>query len=641
MAIVDMSKFNLFAFKSDREKLLDALQNFEWVHFSEIESEEDLQKVHSPIATEKNATELSKVQWMINLLEPLEEAPTGLKAMKEGKPTYTFEQIGEIGSKLEFDNLYKQLREITQEVEVIRSEVHSKESEIVQLTPWKDLSVSIEDVNEGNSEVYISFGSIQSTKESELRQAMDELKYSSFEKVSSQDSNSYIMAIIHRSEYSEAMEVFRTNGFNPISLKGQLKPSEELERLDREISELKARKADLQGQLALEVSHLADLRIYYEYLKSEEIKLAASHKFGKISNLEILQGYIPTNRSDDFVKIIEDNLDYNYLELEAADRDSKDVPILLKNGKLVSVFENITSMYALPQYNEIDPTPFLAIFYWFFFGMMVADLGYGLLVTIATFVGLRMFNLDKATKKNLKFFFYLGLSTCLWGLVFGSFFGYDLPYTPLIDSGNTNLLLIISVILGVIHLFAGLAVAAYMSIRDGDLAGAFFDVGLWYIVVISGGVLLLSMTGTLSKGVGDVAKWILIAGMIGIVLFAARENKNPALRLAVGVYELYGISSWVGDLVSYSRLMALSLSGGYIALALNMIIDMMMGSAGGVIGAVVVFVFGHLFNAFLSYLSAYVHNARLTYVEFFGKFYEGGGKPFTSLRPEPKHLNIE
>lgn len=171
--------------------------------------------------------------------------------------------------------------------------------------------------------------------------------------------------------------------------------------------------------------------------------------------------------------------------------------------------------------------------------------------------------------------------------------------------------------------------------------GAFYDVGLWFMTLI-GAIVLLAGKGKLSTTAHNVFKWIMIVGMVGIVLFGARDSGSIGGRIAGGVYSLYGITSYVGDFVSYSRLMALGLSGGYIGYAANYICSMLVkGGIGGIIGAVVVFVFFHLFNMFLTFLSGYVHSARLTYVEFFGKFYEGGGTAFKNFRSTPEYIEYK
>ena len=206
-----------------------------------------------------------------------------------------------------------------------------------------------------------------------------------------------------------------------------------------------------------------------------------------------------------------------------------------------------------------------------------------------------------------------------------------MPFGWIDTTQDINQLITLSIVIGAISLFFALGVKGFMAIRDGRPDGLFFDVISWYMAV--GGAIALGLTGS------PIAKWVMIAGMVIIVLFAGRAIKSWPGRLASGAYELYGITSWIGDFVSFLRLMALVLSGGFVAYSVNLIVKMMAGSGiGGLIGGIIIFVVFQLFNMFLSYLSAYVHSLRLIYVEMFNKFYEGGGIKFREMTEDTLSL---
>ena len=326
-----------------------------------------------------------------------------------------------------------------------------------------------------------------------------------------------------------------------------------------------------------------------------------------------------------------------------AERDNAEVPIRLKNNSLVSPFESLTEMYAMPHYNEIDPTPLFAPFYWLFFGMMGADIGYGIILLAITFVALKFFNLTEGMRRFVKFFFYLSFAVIGWGVIYGSFLGGLVAMPALIDMNKDFMvMLILSVALGLVHLFFAMAIKAYMSVRDGNPMDAFYDVGLWYMALVGAILWLLGSFLPLPAIVGKIAMVVMIIGMVGIVLFGARDSESIVGRLVGGLYELYGISSYIGDFVSYTRLMALGLSSAFIGYAANLIVGMLFQA--GIIGYIlgfVVFLGFHFFNVFLTMLSGYVHTARLTYVEFFGKFYEGGGVPFKKFVHPPKYIEYK
>ena len=228
----------------------------------------------------------------------------------------------------------------------------------------------------------------------------------------------------------------------------------------------------------------------------------------------------------------------------------------------------------------------------------------------------------------------------IWGLIYGSIFGFSLPFHLLSTSDDVITILILSVVLGLIHILVALGLTTYLRLRDHDKAGAIGD-GIGWIGILIGIIIwLLGSTILNNDLLSQIGLIITILGTLGILGAAVVSSDNKGLGLGIGVYNLYGITGYVGDIVSYSRLMALGISGGSIALAFNMIIDFMPPVAKFTIG-IVLFVALHAVNIGLSYLSAYVHGARLIFVEFFGKFYEGGGKAFEPLKASEKYIELK
>ena len=331
----------------------------------------------------------------------------------------------------------------------------------------------------------------------------------------------------------------------------------------------------------------------------------------------------------------------------------EDFPVLLKNNGFVEPFEAVTEMYALPAPHSLDPNPFMAPFFFVFFGMMLSDAGYGLVLAILGLLGAKYLDMGTNGKKLLKMLGYCGISTVFWGALYGSWFGDTIPKVTEVFFGNrvqvpmlldplTNPMpiLIMAFVVGYIHILVGLGLKAYLMIRRGHPVDALFDVGFWYfvlvgLVIFAGGQMVIGSTLMASIG-----KWLAIAGAVGLVLTQGRDKKNPIMKLMSGILSLYDITGYFSDLLSYSRIMALGLATGVIAQVVNTMGTLPGRSIIGAVLFVVIFLFGHVLNLAINALGSYVHTSRLQYVEFFGKFFEGGGQAFRPLRPATKYVYV-
>lgn len=306
---------------------------------------------------------------------------------------------------------------------------------------------------------------------------------------------------------------------------------------------------------------------------------------------------------------------------------------------LFEPFELLTEMYALPKYYEKDPTPVLAPFYFTFFGMMVADLGYGLLLFLGIMLALKIFHLPSVTKKFLKFFNILGVAVAIWGGIYGSFFGYELPFHLITTTSDVMTILVVSVVFGFITVFVGLLASGLQKVRMKKYAEAYNSGFAWCVILLG---LLFIAVGMLMPDIRPLfvlGKWVSIFNAVGILIASIIQAKSLS-GIGSGLFNLYNISSYIGDLVSFTRLMALGLSGASIASAFNLIVGLFPGTLAKLTIGLVLFILLHAINIFLSLLSGYVHGARLIFVEFFGKFYEGGGKPFQPLKASEKYIKV-
>lgn len=651
MAIVKMNKFMLLAFENQKKSLLEKLQSFQNVQFLDLNKNEtiELNQLKSDNASSEISEvegELSKVKFTIELLSTFSEKPKLLKDLKEGKKSYSYDVLEQINNTSHWREVYSDLKQKDNKINMNHNYITKLKANIEDLKPWESLDTSVESLNRLKKSKAI-LGEIPQGNVDSLRLKLEETtKNYYFEVISSIGRNSYIMVIVHNDEIADIEQLLKSSTFSKIDIQCDGIPKEVIKEYKKTIESIKAENNFIQDSMKEHINKLEEYKIVYEYLSSLLLRLKSTENFLKSRNIVAIEGYYPAELHNNFESTLKNILgnDY-YLESEAAEGD--DVPVKLKNNKVFESFENITSMYSVPKYKEIDPTPLLAPFYIFFFGMMLSDAGYGFVMFVGTLIALTVFNLDDEMRKSVKMFFLLSISTIFWGVMYGSYFGDFIKIAPLWmkPDSNVGLLMIVSVVMGLIQIYVGLGIKAYMQIRDKDYFGAFSDVGLWYITLTGAIIWALSAFVDLaSLGVPAViitiAKYGTIAGMIGIVLTNGRQESSIGAKLGQGFYALYGITSYVGDLVSYTRLAALGLATGFIAYAFNIMVSMVSTSWATVIFGVAIFVVGHIFNLFINALGAYVHTCRLQYLEYFGKFYEGGGTAFEPLKYNSKYFKI-
>ena len=647
MAIVKMKKFTLFAFEAERKRLLEELQRFGYVNFSKSDSIEQfdyLKDVEVSTIDNNYIEESTRIKWMIDYVGRFVEKEKGLSALKKGPVVYTFSELEKEASSYDYIPDFNILSEISKKVDSNNQRLTAIDNTIKELSPWKSIKEPIDDLNSFKKSKFI-MGYLPTKNLEKFKTSTVDLKFTYFEEVDIVGKNSYCIIFTNELEKEMALENLRLNGFSEVNLDFKGVVSEEIEKLEAEKKVLEDDNSKLTEEIKKFTVNIQKMQSVYEYYQNLALRNTVVSNFKATDKLDIIQGYIPADKEANFKALLEKvSASKIYLEIEDAKKDDPNVPIILKNNKIASLFESVTNMYALPKYDEVDPTFILSIFYWIFFGMMVADFAYGLILCIGSGIALKVFKFKDSTKKFLKFFFALSFSTMIWGLIYGSAFGdlITLP-TQILDSSKDFMkVLMLSLAFGGVHLAFGLGMKAYVLIKNGKPMDAFYDVFLWYLTLTTVILVIVGKVVTLPSIVNTIAFYGMIVGMLGIIAFGARDSKSIAGRIAGGLYSLYGITSYIGDFVSYLRLMALGLAGGFIAVAINIIVKMLVsGGIVGIIFGVIIFIFAQMFNIFLSFLSAYVHTSRLMYVEFFSKFYEGGGKAFKKFRSENKYIEVK
>ena len=465
-------------------------------------------------------------------------------------------------------------------------------------------------------------------------------------------------------EYENAVENgLHTLGFARISNAFKGVPREELDKLKDDNEKLQREIEMLKAEFNTLAEKREDLKILSDYYRIEASKQEGMGKSNDSASTFFISGYVPKKVAGSLVEKL--NKKFNlYCELENVKED-EDSPVLMQNSGIGQSVEGIVESYGLPNKREIDPSKIVSWFYVFLFGLMLSDAAYGLIMFIACAVLLKKYKkMELSMRKSIKLFMYCGISTLMWGILFGGYFGdavetvsktffghavtvKPLWFAPLSDPMK---LLLYCMLFGIIHLFVGLAVKGYMCIRDREYLNFFCDVVLWFSLLV--GLIMLLLPTELFYSLSQlrinfgpvltvISKILAIGGALGILVMAGRNSKKVGLRLALGAYDLYNLTGWLSDLLSYSRLLALGLATGVIASVINQIGSMGGNSIVGIILFIIVFIFGHIFNMSINILGAYVHTNRLQYVEFFGKFYEGGGREFHPFRSETKYVDIE
>ena len=635
MAIVKMNKFSLLSFYNKRSSLLDILQNFNYVHFNDLKLEENesyLKEVENSVALKSLEERQDKLKYAVETVKKYskEESPNELKRLD-------IENVYRDSENFDFDLIYDKLIKLVKEREGLVDKKQANDSKIDDLFPWKDINLDINDLY-NSTRVLVETGSISSQFYDGLRKELVEkhLEKSLVYRLSEKDKVSYIVGISSLDEKEEFKEILREFGFTRIRVKASGPVGDELEKLKADSYIYKNDITKLEEEIAGFFKYMDDFYLYESFLENERKKEASAEYFLKTESMDVIEGFVPADMVDAFKEDLTSVLGEEFmLDIRKADLDDPDVPIILENNSIVEPFESVVETYALPKYNEIDPSLLVAIFYTIFTGFMIGDLGYGLLGVIGTVAMLKMKDLTKSSEKMVKLFFAISLSACFFGILFGSVFGgiIEVPFGWVDTQKDVYTLIGMSFAIGTVALMVSVGMTIIINLKNNRPLDAVYDSLFTYMFL--GGI------GYYVYSKSKIGLYVMAAGMVGILLFSGRDAKTIGGRLGSGFYNVYGLTSWIGDFVSFLRLMALVLSGGFVAYAVNVIVKM-VGGAGivGILGGILIFVIFQIFNMFLSYLSAYVHGLRLIYVEMFNKFYEGGGVKFREMLEDTKKIII-
>ncbi len=655
MAIVKMNKINIIGLNTEKSLLIKDIMDLGVVEISSQDSKltdpewiEYIEKDGNELEVLNYDTKISKIS---ELLESLDKYDTSKRPLFITRKEITSEEFSQkILDNISIEENVIKVLELNKSLNELSSEENKIETSILSLKPWTGYDVPLS-LNETRYTSVLT-GVVPNIVEIErlANDLKEKIESCYFKTVGCDKDQHYISVICLTKEKDDVYEILKQYGFNTVSFKDlDGTAAENIIKYEQKLKEILEKKEIIEKELTNCVPYKEEIQIYYDYLTIERDKNKILGNILKTNTTFYIQGWTPEASKNNIEKVLKKyECWYEILEPEVGEQ----YPILLNNKSLSEPFEAITELYSLPSSTNIDPTALMAPFYAIFFGLMLADVGYGLIMALLCFSLLKKFKLEGTIRKMLKLFFYCGVATAFWGVMFGSYFGDVIPAAAkLIFNSDFTIrpvwinpmeqpmtLLIFSFIFGVIHLFTGMAIQAYMLIRNGDTKAAVFDIGFWYGFII--GIALWLFGNSIISGSAEVGKWMTIIFAIGLVLTQGRNKDNIVSKLISGVLSLYNITSYLSDVLSYSRLLALGLATGVVSSVVSILGSMGGRNIFGILLFVVVLLIGHVFNFAINALGAFVHAARLQYVEFFGKFYEGGGEPFNPLAKKTKYNKI-
>lgn len=586
-----------------------------------------------------------------NLLERLQESIAALKdfGKKKGmfskRPVKTYEELMDDQMLIDTISACEKVEAITGKINELKKKLRDAEFQKTSLLPWQsfDLSAGTMETQTCKTLLYV----LQEPRTIEdIRREAEEKEVSLYaQQVYTEKENQYIAVLLLKKDEKQVKETISVLGareFSPEGVEGTFRQA--ISELQQQIANVKQAISDQEKELERMAEQKESLEMASDAVKVRIQCLSGHENFLHTGKVDVITGWVPTSQKDAVNKSMER---YDcFCEYKEPEKD-EDYPILMKNSKLVEPFGAITEMYSLPNSHSIDTNWAIGLFFFIFFGMMLSDAGYGLVLLIGGLCGAKFLDVGDGAKRMMRMIGICGVSTIFWGALYGSWFGDVIPKIAetffgktveipmLIDPLNEPMtVLIMSCVFGVIHLFVGMGIKAYIMIKRGDKWGALFDVGFWYIFLIGLPLLLTP------EPWGTVGKVMSIAGAAGLVLTQGRAKPTIIGKITSGVMSLYDVTGYFSDVLSYSRILALGLATGVVASVVNIMGTMAGGNIIGAILFIVIFAAGHLLNLGINALGAYVHSARLQYVEFFGKYYEGGGKKFDPLKIKTKYVNV-
>ena len=628
-----MKALSLLAPAGDRKKLLRALQHLGCVELAEVEGEGFSSLPTNSARIRQFSREIESALETLDLYAPEKSSFLAPKRDME-ESLFWDKKRWRDGIRLARD-----INAIAQTVEAMSAKEAQLVTQSMSLTPWLTYPLPLE--KKGTRTTRLLLGTIpvkQDLAEVETTLAATAPTGQIFPLSLDKDLR-YIAVLVHKSEELDALEALHGCTFTSPAWKDLFGTAEEnQEAFDREAELLRGQREAEKDKLRSFPGARGELQVLLDVVQQYLSREEAADKLRLRGKVIALRGWLPEDREEDF-KALMDISDCAWELRVPTEEEYESVPVSLKNNKVTDALNMVTEMYSLPAYGTLDPNPLMAPFFILFYGIMMADMGYGLLMFLAGFICLKKKKPDGTLRHLSGLLVWCGISTFIWGAVTGGFFGdfvpqllkiinpastFDFPhlFTPL---GDTMMILIGSMCLGAIQIITGMIISVIEKCKRKLYLDALWNEVTWWIVFVGIALAVLGKT-----------KAVLILGGVMVLVGAGWDAKGFGKVTAVFASLYNNVTGYAGDILSYSRLMALMLAGSVIASVFNTI--------GGIFGNVFLFVLisliGNTLNFALNLLGCYVHDLRLQCLEYFGKFYVDGGRAFDPLSVKTKFVNV-
>lgn len=665
MAVLPMRRISIYGLKKERKQLLELLQRRGVVEINDILPESDIfHKTDMSVTEELLQKNIAAAKEALQILDTYIRDKRSLLDKLNGRTEVSSEMYDAFYRKYEsVTDTVKRIRYLAKKITEAKAELLKLNTQLEYIKPWAEFDLQTDYNGTKNTKVFIGTLPGSWTLEMIYESLQEDIPVTA-ELISASREQTCIFLLCLKADSDLVLEKLRELGFSYPNLGAGQAPTQQIGSIERQISETALFIGKAEEEIRAFKEQREDICFLQDYESMRAEKYEVISHLLQSRNIFILTGYIPEEEAEklagDFGSRFEAAIEFEQ------PADGENPPVLLRNNGFSNPLEGIVESYSPPAKGEVDPTTVMSLFYYLLFGLMLSDAGYGAVMASGCAIGLVKFKstMEESVKRTLKMYLFCGISTVFWGIMFGSyfgdlvdvvsetFFGQKVTIPPLwfFPVNEPMRMLTFSMLLGIIHLLTGLGIKFYQAFKQRDYKTLFYDVIFWFILLISSVFVLLSMkmvtnilgiSFILPPLLGNTAGVLAALAALGIILTNGRESRNPFKRFLKGLYALYGITGYLSDVLSYSRLLALGLATGVIGTVINQMAAMAGGGALGFIPFVIIVLFGHTLNIGINALGAYVHTNRLQYVEFFGKFYGGGGRKFRPYRVKTKYYRFK